>query len=360
MLVRCCMHDLRPTLIKLFFFSASRLISHHQRDCQHLGGAQVITDTVMSNDKNHLAPEEGTSSKKDAGLLQVPSRSSSQKNQGSPTTTGLSGATASEARNSISGQSRESKRSLFGRQRNGSASSKRTGGDSEPTNAQGSSPGSPTAQKKKKSGSLLALLGCCGSPSANTDDGETENAHKLDKLPQRPTSAKSRTGTPQDQPAKQVNEKETPVTQPQDRRTASGAGAAGNGDEITSVDNSSRQAGLPAVTLDSSNVQPESEPRPNAKVPDDTDVDMSGTDADEPGATSVNEPTNMIPTPQQQESIREDISEPEPTKWLLPPIASEHKGRKCLVLDLDETLVHSSFKVSRRCGALSWVSANAI
>ena len=87
---------------------------------------------------------------------------------------------------------------------------------------------------------------------------------------------------------------------------------------------------------------------------------MSGTDADEPGATSVNEPTNMIPTPQQQESIREDISEPEPTKWLLPPIASEHKGRKCLVLDLDETLVHSSFKVSRRCGALSWVSANAI
>jgi RNA polymerase II subunit A small phosphatase-like protein len=29
---------------------------------------------------------------------------------------------------------------------------------------------------------------------------------------------------------------------------------------------------------------------------------------------------------------------------LLPPIASHHIGRKCLVLDLDETLVHSSFK----------------
>ncbi|KAK7472625.1 hypothetical protein VKT23_000738 [Stygiomarasmius scandens] len=29
---------------------------------------------------------------------------------------------------------------------------------------------------------------------------------------------------------------------------------------------------------------------------------------------------------------------------LLPPIAPEHVGRKCLVLDLDETLVHSSFK----------------
>jgi RNA polymerase II subunit A small phosphatase-like protein len=31
-------------------------------------------------------------------------------------------------------------------------------------------------------------------------------------------------------------------------------------------------------------------------------------------------------------------------KALLPPISPEHAGRKCLVLDLDETLVHSSFK----------------
>ncbi|ORX96004.1 NIF-domain-containing protein [Basidiobolus meristosporus CBS 931.73] len=32
-------------------------------------------------------------------------------------------------------------------------------------------------------------------------------------------------------------------------------------------------------------------------------------------------------------------------KYLLGPVAKEHQGRKCLVLDLDETLVHSSFKV---------------
>ncbi|KAJ3097423.1 hypothetical protein HDU96_000388 [Phlyctochytrium bullatum] len=31
-------------------------------------------------------------------------------------------------------------------------------------------------------------------------------------------------------------------------------------------------------------------------------------------------------------------------KWLLPPLAPEDNGKKCLVLDLDETLVHSSFK----------------
>lgn len=31
--------------------------------------------------------------------------------------------------------------------------------------------------------------------------------------------------------------------------------------------------------------------------------------------------------------------------WLLPPIQPRFRGKKCLVLDLDETLVHSSFKV---------------
>jgi RNA polymerase II subunit A small phosphatase-like protein len=36
----------------------------------------------------------------------------------------------------------------------------------------------------------------------------------------------------------------------------------------------------------------------------------------------------------------------QPQRFLLPPQAPEFKGRKCLVLDLDETLVHSSFKVS--------------
>jgi RNA polymerase II subunit A small phosphatase-like protein len=38
--------------------------------------------------------------------------------------------------------------------------------------------------------------------------------------------------------------------------------------------------------------------------------------------------------------------QPEPQKWLLGPPRPEHRGRKCLILDLDETLVHSSFKVS--------------
>ncbi len=37
----------------------------------------------------------------------------------------------------------------------------------------------------------------------------------------------------------------------------------------------------------------------------------------------------------------------EAPRWLLPPKEARFQGRKCLVLDLDETLVHSSFKVGR-------------
>ncbi|KAK0343858.1 hypothetical protein LTR02_013676 [Friedmanniomyces endolithicus] len=44
-------------------------------------------------------------------------------------------------------------------------------------------------------------------------------------------------------------------------------------------------------------------------------------------------------------SHQEPAPAEEGRKWLLGPLRPEFRGRKCLVLDLDETLVHSSFKV---------------
>ncbi|GBB87117.1 hypothetical protein RclHR1_13570007 [Rhizophagus clarus] len=49
----------------------------------------------------------------------------------------------------------------------------------------------------------------------------------------------------------------------------------------------------------------------------------------------------VVPEPILEEPIEGEIE----NKWLLGPIGPEHIGRKCLVLDLDETLVHSSFKL---------------
>ena len=51
--------------------------------------------------------------------------------------------------------------------------------------------------------------------------------------------------------------------------------------------------------------------------------------------------------PGHERSLSNNANAPnEQQKWLLPPMKPEFRGKKCLVLDLDETLVHSSFKVS--------------
>lgn len=45
----------------------------------------------------------------------------------------------------------------------------------------------------------------------------------------------------------------------------------------------------------------------------------------------------------------------EKQQWLLPPLQPRFRGKKCLVLDLDETLVHSSFKVPVSLAAVSHI-----
>ncbi|KAI7890257.1 HAD-like domain-containing protein [Mucor mucedo] len=57
----------------------------------------------------------------------------------------------------------------------------------------------------------------------------------------------------------------------------------------------------------------------------------------EPQPTEV-ESTSPISLPPQTSPVGSTV-------WLLPPLDIEDKDRKCLVLDLDETLVHSSFKI---------------
>ncbi|KAM0253218.1 hypothetical protein ACHAP5_000690 [Fusarium lateritium] len=318
----------------------------------------------MSN-QGQLSPEEGSSSKKGRGLLKVPSRPSSQRNQSSPTSTGLSGATVSDPRNSIGSRSKDSKGSLRARRRNGSTSSNRTGGETEPTNtAANTQPNSPVApaQKKKSRGGLFAFLGCCGTPEGPADNGDNnENVHKLDVLPPRPTSARSRTNTPQEQ-SKTAAEKEpqAPVPAPEPKDEATSSGTANN--EITATERENRepkQSVPPAVTVEPPKPTiAEDEPKVADKPADNVDVDMQDVSTEEPEeapiAPVVDAPTQAtIPPPPPgpgpavvapSQFTDAGPSAPEPQKWLLPAIAPEHKGRKCLVLDLDETLVHSSFK----------------
>lgn len=312
------------------------------------------------NDESLISPDESNTNK-GRGLLKVPSRSSSQKKQTSSAGTGLSGATASESRNSISGRSKDSKSSILGRQGNSSVSSKHTGGESDPTATPGhSQPSSPMQKRKKKSGGLLSFLGCCAAPdSGNDGEGEAENVHKLDKLPQRPATAKSWSQAPQEQQnaSKGPNEKESQAAH---TGLAEQASSPADADQIAPANgDASREFIAPAVTVEPPKKQTQDlQNPPDVGNTDSQDVHMHDAPASDTQATTIapsseTDPKAPSSSPMAPEPTTAAVipiteagaSAPEPQKWLLPPIANEHKGRKCLVLDLDETLVHSSFKI---------------
>lgn len=324
------------------------------------------------------------SSRKGRGLLHVPSRSSSQQVQSSSAATGLSGATANEPRDSIGGRSKESKSSRLGRRRNGSASSNRSGTGTVPTTTPSTSqPNSPAgAPQRRKKGGLLALLGCCGVPdNANALEGGEDPlpSHKLDRIPQRPLTSSRRTMTPSEQTTAsktqlQEKEKETqPQAQPptdsaQDISKPSQPIPTSTYDQPTADNKQATTATAPGPSITVNPPVAERREREHTTEPTSQDVDgdvnMPDVDAN---ATSqpAQEPVNpadeqlakpMPPPPpgpiplagaapisQGEMSIGSEDSEPQ--KFLLPPIEPHLKGRKCLVLDLDETLVHSSFKI---------------
>ncbi|OAA63727.1 general stress response phosphoprotein phosphatase psr1 [Niveomyces insectorum RCEF 264] len=408
-----------------------------------------------SREKALIASEEGSSSgsggnpqHKGRALLHVPSRSSSQKIQPSPTSTGLSGATASNSRDSIARHSRESKNSFLGRHRNGSVSSKHSGVGTGPTNTPGNSqPSSPavvstTHPKKKKGGGggFLALFGCCTVPEdANVFDGDDQvlPTNKLKNISPRPATVSRRTATPSEEAAGtgvgihlsekdehrqefapadpppsqeplKVLQSQGPFVAPQSSTAAAASsskerrnsGSTSLQDRSSSIAASTAVAGTtleggdskrasltgttgtaPTVTVD----PPHQQSAPEAIQPiddtvveaptlgnDDGDVEMQ----DEGSAAVISSqqrhtqsipsahdvlpnvpppppgpaPTSALPlvdenTSSQFPPFAETTTDEQQQKALLPPIEPHLKGRKCLVLDLDETLVHSSFKI---------------
>jgi RNA polymerase II subunit A small phosphatase-like protein len=82
------------------------------------------------------------------------------------------------------------------------------------------------------------------------------------------------------------------------------------------------------------------------------DVPHEGEDPHAEAASAEHPKVDLPPPPpleERQDVVHKQTSDmsdaSEPQKYLLGPIAPRFKGKKCLVLDLDETLVHSSFKV---------------
>ena len=324
----------------------------------------------MAGDGHQLSPDDAGASGAGSGHLNVPSRSSSQqRNQTSAASTGLSGVTAADPRTSVDEQSKESQGSASEIQRNGSASTNRSERRVEQANTTGASqPSSPATsdqkKRKKKSGGLLSLFGCCGVPDSanNLEDGDNENVHKVEKLPQRSTTAKTRQpeGSHDVQPAIQTGEKGPVLSEAsQGRVSGQASDSATNQNGTAESANDGQDLPMPPVLTVDSPIHEHAEPgehQESAGKGEDVEMADSTSPVESGEAVAVSHVGDddartspfsaQSPTAASPIVVTEsDAAMPEQPKALLPPIAAEHKGRKCLVLDLDETLVHSSFKV---------------
>lgn len=359
--------------------------------------------TASQNEKDFLsgAGDVQEVSQKNRVLLHVPSRSSSNKIQPSPTSTGLSGATASDPRESIDGRSRESKRSILGRRRNGSATSSRMSIPPRGTPIGVSGNVSTTTTKvtaprlSKKKG-ILSFL-CCGVPdheSVVESNEPAAPANRVAKVPARRPTVASRS---EKAGAEQQNDI---VAQSKTEKEAIEQTETGNDrDDVTGLDSGrtvqseadqpagpNRELNLPGDARDqplpelpkesgpsTSSVGPSvviqapartSSTRATAapessEGPKDEECDVAVQDSEPLPSDTETVPDDAVP--RGDEVVRADLSLPPAPQadgseeavpetaeakqqWLLPPVAPRFKGKKCLVLDLDETLVHSSFK----------------
>lgn len=254
---------------------------------------------------------------------------------------------------------------------------------------------SAAANKPQKKKNFLSFLCCMAPDDANTlDPGEATPPNKVAKAPggrsttvSRPDHSainqtnnataqpdKEKAALQNEEPSKERNE--TPSLD-SGRTLQLGAALPANGDLNRPVD--TRDAPLPELPKEAESssaaqttqhnpsiaVQSPARTEPGSAVPQDSsdqkdgggDILMQDSEPvpitkDESSVTvprgdeiakPVLPPPPPVPQPGPSEEPGNELEQKQ--QWLLPPIAPRFQGKKCLVLDLDETLVHSSFKV---------------
>ena len=292
---------------------------------------------------------------------------------------------------------RGSKRSILTRSRNNSRSSRRSARAARPVEDKEPVPPLPqndgTRSEKKPRSGFLSFLNCC-SPSEEIDAVKNEEAIPAKKTQVQPTPAKA--GRPADQTETTISEKQSEAKADLEEKTGDEEKTALASEEKSREgsrpkmlrDDGSREKVVPippTVSTEQSRAVPhtpnEQVVKPDVNViaptpvapqqeiskeaePESKDVEMTDapvvpevdeTTVDEPVQPAELQPQIPLPPPpplskrQEQVGTKEVPAVPEAsaekTTWLLPAAQPPLKGRKCLILDLDETLVHSSFKI---------------
>ena len=360
----------------------------------------VTTDAVVPATATQLAGND-TMTEPSQQKLNIPSRSSST--QQPITQSSTIPPTSKDNAEPPPTPRRGSKRSLLSRSRNGSRSSRRSARAARTAETKEPVPLLPqndgTRSEKKPRSAFLAFLSCC-SPSDNLDTLKEEPAVPVKKTQIQPTPTK--VSRPADQAETTLSEKEPPkakldekvdhdISADEEKAALSEKPAADESRPQMRRQEHSQEMVAPIVPLTSAaDIEPAPQtPSAHTTKPDvnviaatpitsyeeareqeadveSRDVDM--TDAPVPEAptvdqTPVDEPVQpaelqpQVPLPppppltkrQEQVGTREVPVVPEggaeKQTWLLPPVQQHLTGRKCLILDLDETLVHSSFKI---------------
>ncbi|CRG90343.1 putative protein C2F7,02c [Talaromyces islandicus] len=316
--------------------------------------------------------------KKKRSLLLVPSRTSSR---GSKHQSDMTAETAQDESNTVT----NSRTNLTKRRRDRSkASSRRSqrNDQEENLNAKPATPDEdryvrPAERKPKSTSRFLSILNCCSTSEPDNEDPDLPAKRAETRLPasvRQPLSEKAdvsaaESSTAESKDHQLLNEKtgDSVAHQPHAEETQ---------EQPTTLPDSEGKPDLvgeyaTAPRSEPSNKQPVNVPGAlslskkddtgDEIIPESTpghaQDDRDTTIPDAPVLSSQEEddavPTqDVVPPPQPPPP---DVYLPGPPTangkqniWLLPPPLPHLDGRKCLILDLDETLVHSSFKVLER------------
>ncbi|TQB75405.1 hypothetical protein MPDQ_003094 [Monascus purpureus] len=353
----------------------------------------------VSVEGSETAPTDDSLPKKRRSLLDIPSRGSSRVDKQSALDTAQE-ATQDDSDNTLRG----SKTSILkGRRDQSRGSSRRSRrADRDVSGVEPKSASTPelddarpkSGKKSRISIRFLAFLNCCTASSINAEDSllsppkktqpqtvpDRQPAPAVDKTSVRPSD--SDTAEPKESPYS-LSEKPNPAISSDqsgthveyERCTDSQDGAALVDDTSLGADQTVSDHEKPPSVEDSGTSDPShSDPaKPKAAVvavgtfqTEDTDTAPSVTDSK---SEETIEKDQAVPEPSLSEDTKDGgkdlegptglpfvLPHPPPQianqegqqQWLLPPRLPHLQNRKCLVLDLDETLVHSSFKVLER------------